>query len=295
MKETIKCRRCGKQAKDPKSIPIDGTTYVVSVCSACYAYLTESDAAYERFVVLERAKSKKKEATEDFEMTNKQGRPSSWTEEEVEALIKMRTEDVSIAEIAKKLGRSEGAVSGKLWQLRNQGKLPNRVEVDQTKSVGAGADDSPKAPAEDKAELNELEQEMAEIIEEQNATIERLTAQAAELKEEKRSLQEFNETCRQKNYELCDRVKDLEAELLDTKNALAETERQFDEYRREENVGADATLARYEKELEQAEAEISRLTRALERANRVALGVVEKFALGEAVREICGYVKNEKI
>ena len=59
-KKTLSCRRCGKKAKDPQWIPVDGTTYVVSVCSDCYTYLTESDIAYERFVIIEKEIKKKK-------------------------------------------------------------------------------------------------------------------------------------------------------------------------------------------------------------------------------------------
>ena len=54
------CRRCGKKTKDPQWIPIAGTTYVVSTCPDCYTYLTESDVAYDRFVIIERESKKKK-------------------------------------------------------------------------------------------------------------------------------------------------------------------------------------------------------------------------------------------
>ena len=281
MSQPIKCRRCGKQAKNPQWITIDGTTYVVSVCPACYTYLTESDVAYERFVILE--KSKKKEATEEIKMTNKQGRPSSWTEEEVKDLIKMRENGATTAEIARRLGRTEGAVSGKLWQLRDQGKLPNREDTDLAEPVGAGADDSPKAPTEERGELNPLEEEMAAIIEERSNTITEMVREIDELKRENERLEKENDGLFEKGIELHNRASDLDRELQDTRAALAETEKQFDEYRKLEHAGADAILARYEKELERTEAEISRLTRALERANRIALGVVERFALAETV------------
>lgn len=56
---TQKCPRCGKNAAQAKIIPLSGTSRGAAVCPDCYAYLTESPVAYERFVVLERAKSKK--------------------------------------------------------------------------------------------------------------------------------------------------------------------------------------------------------------------------------------------
>ena len=280
MSQPIKCRRCGKQAKNPQWITIDGTTYVVSVCPACYTYLTESDVAYERFVILE--KSKKKEATEEIKMTNKQGRPSSWTEEEVKDLIKMRENGATTAEIARRLGRTEGAVSGKLWQLRDQGKLPNKVGSTGTAENGPSGKPVPTSeadPAEEKGELNPLEQEMANTITQQREEIEKLTTRIAELEASNKELEKENDGLLDKGIELHNRASDLDRELQDTRAALAETERQFDEYRKLEHAGADAILARYEKELERAEGEISRLTRALERANRIALGVVERFAL----------------
>ena len=266
MTEPLKCRRCGKETKDPRWIPIDGTTYVVSVCPACCAYLTESDVAYGRFVILEKSK-KKKEATEEIKMTNKQGRPSSWTEEEVKDLIKMRENGVTTAEIARGLGRTEGAVSGKLSLLKSQGKIKD----DDKASNGA---------PEERGELNPLEKEMANTITQQREEIEKLTARIAELEASNKELEKENDGLLDKGIELHNRASDLDRELQDTRAALAETEQQFDEYRREtESSGADAILARYEQELERAEAEISRLTRSNERANRIALGVVEKFAL----------------
>ena len=258
------CPRCGRKAAT-KLIPLSGTSRGAMVCTDCYDYMTYSDEAYERFVYLERKKdeSKKKEATEDQSMTNKQRRPTSWTEEEVAELIKKRSEGASIAECAQCLGRTPGAVSGKLWQLKDLGKIK---EEDITDPV-----------SEEKGELNPLEQEMSAIIEEQKEEIE-------QLKRENERLDKENEALLGKGIDLHNRASDLECELKCTKAALEDTERQFDEYRKEtENAGADAILARYQQELERAEAEISRLTMALERANRIALGVVEKFALTEAV------------
>lgn len=290
------CPRCGKASKETKPLPLSGTTRCAMVCPECYDYLTYSDDAYERFVYLERKKdeSKKKEATEEIKMTNKQGRPSSWTEEEVKDLIKMRENGVTAAEMARRLGRSEGAVSGKLWQLRDRGRLSNKVDSVGTAENGpsgrkcsarcAPIPTSEADPAEEKGELNLLEQEMANTITQQREEIEKLTARIAELDAENMVHQEYDGKYKQELCTLNARVKDLDLELQDTKNALAETERQFDEYRKEtENAGADAILARYEKELERTEAEISRLTRALERANRIALGVVERFALADCV------------
>ena len=282
MSQPLKCRRCGKETKDPQWIPVDGTTYVVSVCQECFEYIKGNYVAYERFMYLE--KSKKKEATEEIKMTNKQGRPSSWTEEEVKDLIKMRENGVTTAEMARRLGRSEGAVSGKLWQLRDQGKLPNKVGSTGTAENGQSGTPVPTGeadPAEEKGELGELEQEMKAIIEEQNETIERLAAQAAELKATNELHQESIDAFRQYNQELQGRIKDLERELGDTKGALAETERQFDEYRAIDE--STSVAVKLECENERLEAEISRLTRALERANRIALGVVERFALTETV------------
>ena len=101
-----------------------------------------------------------------------------------------------------------------------------------------------------------------------------------ELEAKNRLLEEYNDASKEKVLLLESCNAELRSELLDVKGVLEETERQFDEYRKEtENSGADAILARYEQELERAEAEISRLTRSNERANRIALGVVEKFML----------------
>ena len=199
-------------------------------------------------------------------MVNRQGRPSTWTEEEVVDLITMRENGVTTAEMARRLGRTTGAVSGKLSLLKAQG----RIKDDDKASDGA---------SEERGVLNELEKEMAEIIEEQNAEIEKLGVSVKELEAKNRLLEEHNDASKEKVIEFESCNAELRSELLDVKGALEETERQFDEYRRLEHCGADAILARYEKELERAETEISRLTRALERANRVALGVVERFAL----------------
>ena len=284
MTEPLKCRRCGKQAKNPQWIPIDGTTYVVSVCQECFKYINGNYVAYERFMYLE--KSKKKEATEEIKMTNKQGRPSSWTREEVKDLIKMRENGVTVAEMARRLGRTEGAVSGKLWQLKNQGIPLNKVDSTVPEDNGQSGTPVPTgevAPAEEKGELNPLEQEMANTITQQREEIEKLTARIAELEASNKKLEREKDELFDKGVILHNRASDLDRELQDTRAALAETERQFDEYRKLEHAGADAILARYEKELERTEAEISRLTRALERANRIALGVVERFALEETV------------
>ena len=261
-----KCRRCGKKARDPRWIPIAGTTYVVSVCSDCYTYLTESDIAYERFVIIEKEIKKKEDLSEDVKMVNRQGRPSTWTEEEVVDLITMRENGVTTAEMARRLGRTAGAVSGKLSLLKSQGKIKD----DDKASDGA---------PEERGVLNELEKEMAEIIEEQNAEIEKLGVSVKELEAKNRLLEEYNDASKEKVLELESCNAELRSELLDVKGALEETERQLDEYRRSGNAEADAILARYEQELERAEAEISRLTRSNERANRIALGVVERFAL----------------
>ena len=260
------CRRCGKKARDPRWIPIAGTTYVVSVCSDCYTYLSESDIAYERFVIIERESKKKEDLSEDVKMVNRQGRPSTWTEEEVVDLITMRENGVTTAEMARRLGRTAGAVSGKLSLLKSQGKIKD----DDKASDGA---------PEERGVLNELEKEMAEIIEEQNAEIEKLGVSVKELEAKNRLLEEYNDASKEKVLELESCNAELRSELLDVKGALEETERQLDEYRRSGNAEADAILARYEQELERAEAEISRLTRSNERANRIALGVVERFAL----------------
>ena len=260
------CRRCGKKARDPRWIPIAGTTYVVSVCSDCYTYLSESDIAYERFVIIERESKKKEDLSEDVKMVNRQGRPSTWTEEEVVDLITMRENGVTTAEMARRLGRTAGAVSGKLSLLKAQG----RIKDDDKASDGA---------SEERGELNELEKEMAEIIEDQEAEIERLGVSVKELEAKNRLLEEYNDASKEKVLELESCNAELRSELLDVKGALEETERQLDEYRRSGNAEADAILARYEQELERAEAEISRLTRSNERANRIALGVVEKFML----------------
>ena len=205
-------------------------------------------------------------------MTQKNGRPSSWTEEEVKDLIVMYENGVRTSEMARRLGRSDGAVSGKIWQLRDQGRLPNREDTDRAEPVGVGADDSPKAPTEERGELNPLEKEMANTITQQREEIDKL-------KRENERLEKENDGLLEKGIELHNRASDLDQELQSTRKALADTEQQFDEYRKLEHAGADAILARYEKELERTEAEISRLTRALERANRIALGVVERFAL----------------
>ena len=200
-------------------------------------------------------------------MVNRQGRPSTWTEEEVVDLITMRENGVTTADMARRLGRTAGAVSGKLSLLKSQGKIKD----DDKASDGA---------SEERGELNELEKEMAEIIEDQSAEIERLGVSVKELEAKNRLLEEYNDASKEKVLLLESCNAELRSELLDVKGALEETERQFDEYRKEtENSGADAILARYEQELERAEAEISRLTRSNERANRIALGVVEKFML----------------
>ena len=199
-------------------------------------------------------------------MVNRQGRPSTWTEEEVVDLITMRENGVTTAEMARRLGRTAGAVSGKLSLLKTQGKIKD----DDKASDGI---------SEECGKLNELEKEMAEIIEDQNAEIEKLGVSVKELEAKNRLLEEYNDASKEKVLELESCNAELRSELLDVKGALEETERQFDEYRRNENAGADAILARYEQELERAESEISRLTRSNERANRIALGVVEKFML----------------
>ena len=182
---------------------------------------------------------------------NTQGRPTTWTSAQVEQLIQMRSEGVSVSQIASRLGKTTGAVSGKISALKAQGKI---VET-------AGE-------SQETGELNELETEMSEIIKEQKAEIEKLTTRITELEASNKKLEEENDGLLGKGIELHNRASDLDRELLDTRAALAKTEQQFDEYRKEtESASAEA------------EAEVSRLTRALERANRIALGVVERFAL----------------
>ena len=54
------CSRCGKETAKGKIIPLSGTSRGATVCHACYTYLSESDIAYERFVIIERESTKKR-------------------------------------------------------------------------------------------------------------------------------------------------------------------------------------------------------------------------------------------
>ena len=200
-------------------------------------------------------------------MVNRQGRPSTWTEEEVVNLITMRENGVTTAEMARRLGRTAGAVSGKLSLLKSQGKIKD----DDKASDGA---------SEERGELNELEKEMAAIIEDQSAEIERLGVSVKELEAKNRLLEEYNDASKEKVLELESCNAELRSELLDVKGALEETERQFDEYRLE-GEGSALLVERLENECERMEAEISRLMRMNERANRIALMVVDKYLLGD--------------
>ena len=275
------CKRCGREASTEKLIPLSGTSRAVVVCEACYDYLNYSDDAYERFVVLARAsdklntpKVKKNETSEDLDMKNSNGRPTTWTKEQVEEAIRMRNAGASISEIAKATGKTDGAVSGKLWQLRKQGKL-NNEEPQKPPEEFEVCEESTEEPAE----LSPLEKEMAAIIEEQREELQRLALRVSDLEAVQRDLAVKNEYLEQERALLAEKASDLEKELQDTKSALEETERQFDEYRRTEE-GGSAIIKKLESDLEHTEAEISRLIRAEERATRIALGVVEKFALG---------------
>ena len=223
-------------------------------------------------------------------------REDAWSSQEIETLKEMKAAGRTAKEIGRALGRTEGAVNFRWGKVRGSEKENKAAE-----------EDSVDEPGETTA-LNDLESVLAETVTELKTENDRLRGEIADLMQERAEWRRKNTEQAEKLQMLTESHEQIKNELADALGATAYTEEQLDETIRERNVlrktlqQAQRQLAEKEKAYQadtellyqretrikkldellfQKDERIEWLEERLERATGVALGVTERFLLGE--------------
>ena len=193
-----------------------------------------------------------------------------WTPGLEAALLRLKGEKKSNAEIAYEMGISISQVKNRLIYIKQreqrQALTPPTNGVSEDEATG---------------ELGELESVMAETIRELTAERDNLAERLAVYEHDYGDLLQKNENCLSKIAELSQMVEQMRGEVADTQEALSCTEIQLDEARRE----AAAHLAKVGEQIKVIsglEKRVSELEGELEGANEDVITMQETIALRNA-------------